>query len=639
MILKLASNIMPGWQNLLQNMAPNTPPVAVVAPSVQHVGIVNPVAIKIEETDDRLTGTARLYSTVEKSGDDTSYTTSKFGDLSISVQEPIQATMPVNTKGSVLPTLPTDSTVSNGVEASFESTFSTTQNTQSNVKHSQSSPQPPVATAPAPAPYHEHPMQAVAPTLPRSSPLQPPPSSPSPSSTNTTSAALSIPRATSVPKDSTTKMEVTLGNNQSDEVQAREGSTESQDDMDLDLDDGFVESTILDGSWKTTIESPVAVSSVQVGPLPTTLNRISNTKSSFQFETHSAPPIMSNTPGRPFGHSEFPFPSSRPQRTARRATAMDFILRVQQPVPFVAERALPYLIDLDDEDGDEIGHELGHNAATDHSYSVNSRPGPERPRQTFSSLDALQQQLNDLNNRIRAKELQKQSAAALTQTSRPTSQPTSQPASRPTSHSPVSTESVAIMQGGLSLEVPVTKRVQDEYDQLRSSLNEHAKDLDLLRAVLVEDEQEAVRAMDALESSRDATAAESVVLEEREQSVVSAKAFVALKLEELKRAEGLLAESERLLHSSQQQRQVTEESQKSLESIAKAARAKLEERKNSVADLQREIIRKRTRLMILEPKMAMAPSEKKNEVQVDSTAQSTPSSDMDQEMTEEETGM
>ncbi|KAF8937453.1 Zinc finger C3H1 domain-containing protein, partial [Haplosporangium gracile] len=383
----------------------------------------------------------------------------------------------------------------------------------------------------------------------------------------------------------------------------------SQDEMDMDLDDGYGGSMILNGSWKTMEEQTANGSDFSPQHPPQyPLNR-STLLYNLQYgtpgrsHTHSAPASIVNTPVRSPGQTELQAGSTIPRGNTRRATALDFIPKLSQPTPFIMERQLPYLIDLDDEDGDEIG---GQPAAENFSAS--------KPRMISTSdrSEFLNQEMKRLNERIAARERAKLSSPStpITHNSNPQSpaQGAPSPMSQqpdPTSRKPSPQQEDQELTSGTS-STPAT----DEADLLKETLSNYTKTLEQLRSQLQQLELEKRSAIDSLGAEALKSENDRQDLQEVHQALQVAKEDVALKAKELEEAQRHLRRAEGLLAPLLNRLDVSTAAKALLQERIDRAESSCAELKASIASIQQDIIRKRTRMMMLGSSLATKPAAK-----------------------------
>ncbi|KAH7049931.1 hypothetical protein BKA57DRAFT_326801 [Linnemannia elongata] len=400
----------------------------------------------------------------------------------------------------------------------------------------------------------------------------------------------------------------------------------SQDEMDMDLDDGHGASVILNGSWKTMEErtgNGSNFSNQQRNNLPTRLYSLPYGAPD-RSQTHSAPASIVNTPVRSPGQADLQSGSIISRGNPRRATALDFIPRISQPTPFIMERQLPYLIDLDDEDGDEIG---GHPAP-----ETFSAPKP-RMISTSDRSEFLNQEMKRLNERIAARERAKLSSPSTPLTHNSSPQSPAQGAPSPMSQQPDPTSRKASpqqddqeMASGSSL-APVT----DEADLLKESLKNHTKALEQLRSQLQQLELEKQSAIDSLGAESLKSENDRQDLQEVHQTLQAAKEDVALKAKELEEAQRHLRQTEELLAPLLNRLDASTAAKALLQERLDRAESSCVELKASIASVQQDIIRKRTRMMML----GSSPAAKSTANPSDTKAQSSQDKPEEQKPDEE----
>ncbi|KAG0345408.1 Zinc finger C3H1 domain-containing protein [Podila humilis] len=250
----------------------------------------------------------------------------------------------------------------------------------------------------------------------------------------------------SVPTTTCTHVEISAALDQEPSIVQQVDSDSDVDmdmemDVDMDLEEGEEKPTILSGTWRTTnlaatsysASTPRTPATPISSPTPTTSlarnSSVASASSSSEhpqnvtsrsvrsggiainprmFENKSSPLTTAATPARGSLEPYISTASTWIQRPTRRLTALDFISKGQTTVPFVLERRQQYLIDLDEDDSDDQDAPDGNatGAGVTDSMSSGVRP-PLRGTRNLNSLEALQQQVKELNDRIRARELAK----------------------------------------------------------------------------------------------------------------------------------------------------------------------------------------------------------------------------------------
>ncbi|KAF9921282.1 Zinc finger C3H1 domain-containing protein [Linnemannia zychae] len=381
-------------------------------------------------------------------------------------------------------------------------------------------------------------------------------------------------------------------------------STSSQDEADMDLDDVY-ESSILNGSWKTTDERTVNGSSMSVqhpsNRLATLYNlQFGNTNRSY---IHSAPASIVNTPVRSPAHSESSSGANIGRGNPRRATAMDFISKTTQSTPFIVERQLPYLIDLDDEDGDEIGGQI-----TTESFSGS------KPKMLSASdrSEFLNQEMKRLNEKIAARERAKLSSPSTPATNNSNPQSPAQGESSTLSQqldTALQKSSLEQDDQGAPLEShPIS--ATSETEQLKESLSHHTKTLEHLRSQLQQHEQEKRFLSDSLGAETLKSESDRQSLQEVYQTLQAARENITIKTKELEEAQNHLRQTESLLAPLLNRLDTSTAAKAALQERLSQTEASFAELKASIASVQQDIIKKRTRLMILGPSAATKAVEK-----------------------------
>jgi DNA repair exonuclease SbcCD ATPase subunit len=371
-------------------------------------------------------------------------------------------------------------------------------------------------------------------------------------------------------------------------------SSGSQDEMDMDLDDGYGGSMILNGSWRTMEERPGNSPNFSLQHPHHRSTQLYNLQygTPGRSHVHSAPASIINTPVRSPAQTELQSGSTIPRGNPRRATALDFIPKLPQPTPFIMERQLPYLIDLDDEDGDEIG---GHSAADIFSASKS------RMISTSDRSEFLNQEMKRLNERIAARERAKLSSPStpVTHNSSPRSpaQGAPSPISQqldPTSRKPSPQQDDQEMTSGTS-STPVT----EEANLLKETLSNHTKTLEQLRLQLQQAEQEKRSASNSLGAEVINSENDRQDLQEVHRKLRAAREDVALKAKELEEAQRHLRQTEGLLAPLLNRLDASAAARTVLQERLNRAESSCVELKGSIGSIQQDIIRKRTRIMIL----------------------------------------
>ncbi|KAF9085227.1 Zinc finger C3H1 domain-containing protein [Mortierella sp. AD031] len=593
LILSIASRVLPqGWDSLVQphQVDNSTAAPSALGPSTaphsqqdslynnSDVPLVIPLRRKVEEQPKRrASGSSVPSGSTAKSGarawsqlTEERDTTKKFGDLTISsVAIPSSPSQPVST----LTTRVQAPTASNRTQSMTAQTHPS--------EKSAPPPPPPPPSAPLPPPP----------------PPPPPPGSP-PKVERSPSRRFSgqaIPGASGGSESVSTNRRIkSAQGSMSSTPPGREApSSGPQDEMDMDLDDGYGASMILNGSWKTTEERTVNGSNFPAQQPPNRPIYPYNQQfgNATRPNTHSAPASIANTPVRSPVQAELPQGATLSRTNSRRATAMDFIPKVAQPTPFIVQRQLPCLIDLDDENGDEMGGE----PATENSSMPKSRMAPT------SELTALQQRMKDLNERIAARQRAMLSSPStpVPQNSSPQSpaQGVSSPMSQqpdPTSRKPSPQQNNQEMTSETSSTQPM-----DEADQLEEALIVHTKTLEQLRSQLQQSENEKLN----LSNSMGAEGAESEKyrqsLQEVYQTLKAAKEIITIKTRELEEAQRHFSQTETLLGPLVKSLDASTAAKKQLQDRLNQADASCAELKSSISKVQQDIMRKRMRMMQL----------------------------------------
>ncbi|KAG0003119.1 Zinc finger C3H1 domain-containing protein [Modicella reniformis] len=571
-------------------------------------------------------------------GAEATYTTKKFQDLSIS---PCSSTLMASqvfpdslNKNSAQMNSKADELPSSSVQVAMSATPSSVSDSTETSQHMSPIHQPPDVSA-------QHP-QALAlrppppPTPPYVPPIPPPPPPPPPPIAQTSPALSPDPDTTSENGSNvnkamdTTKPKLMSVNNQATEngevtetlhldsasKDPREvDSNTSQDDidmdmdMDMDLDDGTSQSTILKGSWKTT-EDPPALDSEPV-PCPVikkpSLNHFGSAASPLLMQINSAPASMASTPTRQQDNADLQPTQSfqRQQWNGKRATALDFIPKTRQQTPFIQERALSYLIDLDDEDGDEPGGDAAKEISTmERPSALKGRVELAKKSTDSQSLEDIQRKLKVLNDLIKTKEM-----ARLSMSSKAAKSPIPRKADRSVlsqsaSNSPVQSPGMTShMDDQLPKPVPEAHpdlTANDDILQLRRSLSGDTTTLERLRSQLQECEKESSAASSTLEKVTPTNKDEEQGLEAMRKTISLAQETVETKERELQGAKHQLEETRARIEPMITRLMDAEKTREKLRKRVKLGQEKSISLKSSIANLQQDIIRKRTRLMIIE---------------------------------------
>ncbi|KAF9127733.1 Zinc finger C3H1 domain-containing protein [Mortierella sp. 14UC] len=378
-----------------------------------------------------------------------------------------------------------------------------------------------------------------------------------------------------------------------------------QVEMDIDQDDGYGSSMVLNGSWKMEGRGGSSFPT-QNSHNRSTLPYNMQYGNSSRPHVHSAPASTVNTPGRSPGQTELPSGSAMLRGNPRRATAMDFIPKVAQTTPFIVERQLPYLIDLDDEDGDEI-----RGQATAETVSAS------KPRMILASdrSEFLNQEVKRLNERIAARERAKLSSPSTPAANNSAPQSPAQGAPsplnqqiEPASRKPSPQQDDQEMSTGTS-STPATA----EADLLKDTLNNHTKTLEQLRAQLQQSEQEKRSVSSSLGAETVKSENDRQSLQEVYQTLQAAEENVAVKAKELEEAQRHLRQTEGLLGPLLNSLDASTAAKALLQERLDRADASCVELKALIASVQQDIIRKRTRIMMLGSSVTTKPAAKSSD--------------------------
>ncbi|KAF9431873.1 Zinc finger C3H1 domain-containing protein [Entomortierella beljakovae] len=648
MILEFAAKILPqGWNTLVPNgdigsietsakkrhherdLPKNTYPSVSNQHDIPENSLESARNAKLERSDEKwstptwkvsATGSDRISSSGSNITEEAKYTTSKFQDLSISSDRPntnrksnqsllknssksnFEARNPVSKEH---PSVQASPKIDRTQDANHQSKPPNEPKNSNKILGSSSLPLPPPPPTSAP------------PSPPPPPPPPPPPLLPQLSAPTVLSR--DIPLHTELDKEtltidtSSTKLplgehtDVTYVDTPTEDqnltgVESRRSSTVSQDDtdMDIDLDDSANESTILKGSWKTTEEKPSTPKSpIQSYPKWSTNFSMDRIGSSFTPQVHSATPLATHTKAESQNIVGLTYPTlkgSQLQRNGRRVTAKDFMSR-PSTTPFIQERMLSYLIDLDDDgDSDDDAHEgtlAGRSTPISRSDSVNS---PQEPR----TLQDIQQQLKELNERILAKQKAKRSASALSSlVTDAAAQRTNFPdPSRSGTGSPVRpSESSSNSEGILEKAVEAIEEAVD----LRQNIKEYRVTLEDLRSKKQKYEYESSVASKTLigmgSTDSEDQDYDSLHLQQR---IKEADDLVALKTRELEDAKRSLEEAKARIEPHLARRSDIQATKERLQERIDTADQEALKLKEPIGTLQQQIIQMRTRLMILE---------------------------------------
>ncbi|KAF9199717.1 Zinc finger C3H1 domain-containing protein [Haplosporangium sp. Z 27] len=484
---------------------------------------------------------------------------------------------------------------------------------------------------PPPPPTHPPPSPPPPPTSAPPSPPPPPPSSTPPPGdispyatiNNSTTSRISAMEADTrsslnnnsgssrnVKDDSTNLTHLSGASKEqgSGDAESRRSSTLSQDDtdMDIDLDDDSTEPTILKGSWKTTedVASTTAISSSQpVSKRPTHIRFDGKGKIQL-LQVNSAPILTSQIDTQESSSQSYPT-MSRLHRNGRRITAKDFMAKSSSSTPFIQERALSYLIDIDDDDDGE--DEPRAYTPSVKSSTPMSRADSVNSPQESRTLQDIQQQLKELNERILAKQRAKRSALSALALDGSTQRDSS---TRPTSRS--ETESPAQPSGDSSNsedqameKAPemdgIAQESIDNAEELRRAISEHKVSLEGLRSQKQQYEQDKAAAINSL---ADLTSDNSKYqdYDKLRSCLDEAAEKVALKTRELEDAKRHFEETKARIEPLLSQQSHLEHTKERLQERIDMANEKTDGLKGSIGVLQQNIIQMRTRLMILEGK-------------------------------------
>ncbi|KAG0232497.1 Zinc finger C3H1 domain-containing protein [Mortierella sp. GBA43] len=393
--------------------------------------------------------------------------------------------------------------------------------------------------------------------------------------------------------------------------------------MDMDLDDDDTQTTILKGSWKTTedaltesSESSSQSDSKKRSPAPP-----SSIVSPVLMQINSAPASIATTPIRQDNADLLP--TQIPQRhqwNGRRATALDFIPKTRQQTPFVQERVLSYLIDLDDEDGDEPGGDTFRETFTLERASAprGRMTEPAKKSAESQSLLNIQRKMKELNDLIKIKELARQSSNSAKNTGLKkthSSTMSQSAASSPIVNSPAMDSPVpspgklpqtADQSPKPAAEIKPDSAVNDDASQLRRSLGDDTVSLEQLRSLLQECEKETSAASSILENMASVKKDDKQVLDALQKAFAQAQETVNAKEQELAEAKLQLEEIRARVESTTTRLTDTDRTRDKLQKRIQQGQEKSTRLKSSIGLLQQDIIRKRTRLMIIESGSAAA---------------------------------
>ncbi|KAF9359341.1 Zinc finger C3H1 domain-containing protein [Mortierella sp. AD094] len=396
------------------------------------------------------------------------------------------------------------------------------------------------------------------------------------------------------------------------EAESRRSSSTSQDDtdMDIDIDEDSAEPTILKGSWKTTEDMPPTASASSTQPVskrPTHI-RFDRVGNALPLQVHSAPILMTSAQAdNQDAGGHFHPTISRPQRNGRRVTAKDFMSKPPLSTPFIQERAQSYLIDIDDEDDDE--DEPRVDTPTAKSSTPMSRADSINSPQESRTLQDIQQQLKELNERILAKQRAKRSALSAlamdgsTQKNTPTGLTSRSETGSPAQPSGSSSNSEDQIMEKASGTNSIGQEAYEKAEELRRTINEHKASLEGLRSQKQHYEQDRAVAMNLLTDALSSNA-DNQDYEKFQKCIDEAAEKVAIKTRELEDAKRHLEETKARIEPLLSQQSDLRTTKERLQGRIDVANEKTTGLKSSIGILQQNIIQMRTQLMILEGKSA-----------------------------------
>ncbi|KAF9586691.1 Zinc finger C3H1 domain-containing protein, partial [Lunasporangiospora selenospora] len=378
---------------------------------------------------------------------------------------------------------------------------------------------------------------------------------------------------------------------------SRRDSIASQEDIDMDLDDG-AESTILDGSWKTTQDKTPRVQEIATLPASRKSSFISSAPT-----TTIRPLSRTSTPTPPSEATSFRLPTQAQgshRYGRKRAVALDFIPQSPQSEPFVNQRRLPYLIDLDDEDGDGYVDEPMDRPAVSISKP---RPTPPTGLKDASYLENIQQRVKALNDLIQAKErakLNSTSASTSAANSPHSSDGGSKVTPLPQLHKTQSALLVDPTGDTEDLQLALEQTTLSETSQIQSLLYKHSRDLEGLRSSLQKSDEEASLTANMLEVERNALEDIRKDVDSLSEAKQAAQVEVLRRQSELEEALKRLAHATLLLEPAHARLADVEKSIEEKLLLVTTATEKSRETKSAIAATQRDILLKRTQLMSFE---------------------------------------
>ncbi|KAF9113241.1 Zinc finger C3H1 domain-containing protein [Mortierella sp. AM989] len=397
------------------------------------------------------------------------------------------------------------------------------------------------------------------------------------------------------------------------EAVSRRSSIVSQDDadMDIDNDDDSSEPTILKGSWKTTEDMPASsVPSTQpVSRRPTHI-RFDRMGNAMPLQVHSAPILMSNTQAdNQDSRGQFHTTMSRPQRAGRRVTAKDFMSKTLSSTPFIQERALSYLIDIDDDD--DNGEFRGDLPASKSSTPMSRADSVNSPQES-RTLQDIQQQLKELNERILAKQRAKRSAPSALAMDASTqrfasagllSRSETESPARPSGNSSNSEDQTMEK----APEIPsISQEAIEKAEDLKRTISEHKASLERLRSQKHQCELDRAAAINLLANITPVNG-DNKDFDILRKCIDDAAEKVVLKTRELEDAKRYLEETKSRIEPLLSQQSNLQTTKDRLQERINTADGRTMELKGSIGVLQQNIIQMRTQLMILEgesiPKM------------------------------------
>ncbi|KAF9343138.1 hypothetical protein BGX34_007160, partial [Mortierella sp. NVP85] len=258
---------------------------------------------------------------------------------------------------------------------------------------------------------------------------------------------------------------------------------------------------------------------------------------------------------------------------------------------------------LDDEDGDELGGDSSKETPTaEKPPAPKARVEPAKKSTEAQSLKDIQRRMKELNDLIKAKEMARQSTnpTKYIMHKKTHSSTLFQSAANTPVHSPGKTPPMDDQQPRPAAEAKPDSSANEGADQLRQSLSFDAAALERLRAQLQECEKETNAALSTLEKLPPTSEGEDQGVEVLRKALTQAQELVLLKEQELRDAKRQLEEAKSRIEPFSVRNTGADNTGDRLRKRVKQGQDKAASLKSSIASLQQDIIRKRTRLMIIE---------------------------------------